>query len=261
MDASVVSPITQAGAGDGPVAPLDIPRVIRRGLRLIRARPFSVLAASLLLNGAPQAMLAWLQVEPYTGRLARAGITLAFTIAMSGLGALYVAWLALQLADDGSARPGSSFPSMRRMLVAAPAVFAAGMISCVATIGASILLLVPGLMVAVAWSVAAPALAVERLGPLAALSRSADLTRGNRWRIFGLMAIALVFLAVLGALAIMPFGKQTVPLLGAIVTLSSITVIPLVSAVSRALINALLASIYVEVTRHDRSTALAEVFT
>lgn len=56
-----------------------------------------------------------------------------------------------------------------------------------------ILLIFPGVMLAVTWSVAAPALVGEELGVIAALGRSADLTRGHRWKIFGLCAMAYVF--------------------------------------------------------------------
>jgi hypothetical protein len=56
-----------------------------------------------------------------------------------------------------------------------------------------ILLIFPGVMLAVIWSVAAPALASEDLGVIGALSRSADLTRGHRWMIFGLCAMTYVF--------------------------------------------------------------------
>ena len=44
---------------------------------------------------------------------------------------------------------------------------------------------------AVAWIVAAPAQVVERTGVFGAFSRSAELTRGHRWPIFGLLVIYL----------------------------------------------------------------------
>jgi hypothetical protein len=46
--------------------------------------------------------------------------------------------------------------------------------------------------------VCAPALVAERTGVFGAFGRSSSLTRGNRWRIFGLVIIAWIFLAVLG---------------------------------------------------------------
>jgi hypothetical protein len=56
-----------------------------------------------------------------------------------------------------------------------------------------VLFVVPGVMIACAWCVAAPALVAERTGIFGAFSRSADLTRGNRWQIFALILIVVVF--------------------------------------------------------------------
>ena len=71
---------------------------------------------------------------------------------------------------------------------------------------ASVALLVPGIIVAMVWYVVVPVAVVEGPGVLAAFGRSADLTRGNRWRLFGINIISVaiswalnipVFLAVL----------------------------------------------------------------
>jgi hypothetical protein len=45
---------------------------------------------------------------------------------------------------------------------------------------------IAGAVVMCVWFVAAPSAIVEKLGPFAALGRSAELTRGRRWNIFGL---------------------------------------------------------------------------
>lgn len=47
-------------------------------------------------------------------------------------------------------------------------------------------LVIPGLVLTTIWWVAIPVAVVERPGTLASLRRSAELTRGVRWRIFGL---------------------------------------------------------------------------
>ncbi len=57
------------------------------------------------------------------------------------------------------------------------------------------LLIVPCVMMALAWSVAMPALVVERTGVFGAFGRSADLTRRHRWSILGL-AVAYVLLSI-----------------------------------------------------------------
>jgi hypothetical protein len=55
-----------------------------------------------------------------------------------------------------------------------------------------VLLIVPGLMLYMAWWVAAPALVVERLGPFEALRRSASLTKNARWKVFGIELVLAV---------------------------------------------------------------------
>jgi hypothetical protein len=60
-----------------------------------------------------------------------------------------------------------------------------------------LLLVVPGVMMACAWCVAVPSLVAERRGVFDSFTRSADLTRHNRWRILGLFVIyAVVFIIV-----------------------------------------------------------------
>ena len=61
-----------------------------------------------------------------------------------------------------------------------------------------VLLVVPGVMLACAWIVAAPSLVADRTGIFGAFSRSAELTRGNRWQIFGLIVIVVVVEWILG---------------------------------------------------------------
>lgn len=52
-----------------------------------------------------------------------------------------------------------------------------------------VLLIVPGVMMAVAWMVAVPVRVMEKKGVFASIGRSAQLTRGNRWPIFGLLFV------------------------------------------------------------------------
>jgi hypothetical protein len=54
------------------------------------------------------------------------------------------------------------------------------------------LLLVPGVFLTVSWCVAGPVLMLEKVTPLGALGRSAQLVRGYWWPTFGTLAIALV---------------------------------------------------------------------
>lgn len=49
-----------------------------------------------------------------------------------------------------------------------------------------IALVAPGVALMLCWAVAMPACVIERLGPIASLKRSFDLTEGHRWRIFAI---------------------------------------------------------------------------
>jgi hypothetical protein len=54
------------------------------------------------------------------------------------------------------------------------------------------LLLVPGLIFATLWFVSLPACIVEQLGPWKSLDRSRELTRGHRWKVFGLVLLLVI---------------------------------------------------------------------
>ncbi len=69
----------------------------------------------------------------------------------------------------------------------------AWLLAALALMCATMLLIVPGLMLWAAWYLLTPVCVLERLGPVASLSRSAALTKGNRWRILGLILILSVF--------------------------------------------------------------------
>jgi uncharacterized membrane protein len=68
-----------------------------------------------------------------------------------------------------------------------------------------LLLVIPGIILALRWAVAVPACVVENKGPLQSMSRSAELTKGHRWKIFGLWVLltiaAIVILIIAGVLA------------------------------------------------------------
>jgi len=61
-----------------------------------------------------------------------------------------------------------------------------------------VMLLVPGIFLAVSFQFAIFAVGVEDCGPIAALKRSWELATGNRWRLFGLLLLVFVIGAVMG---------------------------------------------------------------
>ncbi len=68
-------------------------------------------------------------------------------------------------------------------------------ITIIATIGVmlgAMLFLVPGLIVMTMWWVAVPAAVIEQTGVINGLRRSAELTRGYRWKVFGVIVIIYI---------------------------------------------------------------------
>ena len=61
-----------------------------------------------------------------------------------------------------------------------------------------LLLIVPGIMLLVRWSVVVPARVVERTGVMRSLGRSAELTRGSSWPIFGLLIVFVLLQIAVG---------------------------------------------------------------
>ena len=60
--------------------------------------------------------------------------------------------------------------------------------------GSHLNLVIPGLVLSTIWWVAIPVAVVERPGTVASLRRSSELTKGVRWRIFGLFVAYLLVL-------------------------------------------------------------------
>ena len=57
---------------------------------------------------------------------------------------------------------------------------------------AALALIVPGIILMLMWYLALPVCVVEQLGPFGSLSRSAELTRGHRWKILGLILLVAI---------------------------------------------------------------------
>jgi hypothetical protein len=65
-----------------------------------------------------------------------------------------------------------------------------------------LMLIVPGIIWFVMWSVAVPACVVERLGPIQSMRRSAALTKGHRWKIFGIFVLLFVLTLICQAVLV-----------------------------------------------------------
>lgn len=75
-----------------------------------------------------------------------------------------------------------------------------------------IALILPGIFILLMLCVAVPACILEDLSPIAALKRSRELTRGNRWRLLGLVMLNVLILIGVGFVVSLPLGlASTLP--------------------------------------------------
>lgn len=119
-----------------------------------------------------------------------------------------------------------------------------------------LLLIVPGIILAMMWAVTVPAYVQERIGIFEAFTRSGELTRGARWRIF------LTFLVLIFGLWLLsiPVGLFTAGLGSASASIPLAAAITAVTnAIGTMVMTAVQASIYVELREVKEGVAPADL--
>lgn len=82
------------------------------------------------------------------------------------------------------------------------------------------LLFVPGVILAIMWFVATPACVVEQLGPLSSMGRSSQLTKGHRWKIFGMVLLVVIGAGIVSVVIGAVLGLSGSPILVTLGTLA-----------------------------------------
>ncbi len=127
---------------------------------------------------------------------------------------------------------------------------------------ASMALVVPGLWLYAVWSVAAPAIVVEKRG-LDALARSSELTKGYRWPILGALAVLLTCVVLLSMALVAVSGLALASAAGGHAVYAGAVLQALASALSAGILYVGIALIYARLREIKEGTgveALAEVF-
>lgn len=185
---------------------LDIGRVIQTTLAIV-GRNFGLLAGLTgLMIVAPYALILAATIS-FAGSALTGGLPAALTSLFPLIGGFVLVfaliWAAFQAAamhvaitDLNGARPNfaTSLGVGVRSALPVIAVVILAMLACWAGL---ILLIVPGIMIAIAFILAVPARVVEKVGVLQSFSRSRALTRNNRWRIFALLFVYVITVWVL----------------------------------------------------------------
>jgi hypothetical protein len=211
-------------------AKFSIRRVIGESVRVLVRNPLSFVLAALFIR------LIWLGAPAYkrpeAGQFIRE-INWSLDIArpllgmlIAGLMTIVVAHGTLKTLQRRDSKPGDigrGLPSIISVSIAGVLFCLPGMIpdfvrsllfhlmagqqvsallQILANVGV-VLLIAPAMVLAVAWSVSAPAIVFEHRGPLGGLARSSQLTKGRRWSIVGLfLLVMIIWVVVLAPVAV-----------------------------------------------------------
>jgi hypothetical protein len=179
-----------------PREAFDIGRVTQRTFDVIRRNlvPFGIMA--LLLVGLPGLLISWWQAANFAatgvtpGAMFNRGIT-SLVVGLINLGLIGVLQASIvygSICDLEGKRPSVGDLISQGIRFALPAIGINILFGLSVGFG-MILLIVPGVIAACVWIAALPSGVVERTGVFGAFSRSGELTRGSRWRIFAMLVI------------------------------------------------------------------------
>jgi hypothetical protein len=246
----------------------DMGRVLRRTFGSIGANLGAFGGLAIGLIGLPKFITGWLHVEAAGGGLGEKAI-FGPLASLAGLLALVAAVVAQAAINYGTVAEinGQRAPLGKCLSVGWrhwwPVFLVVMLMSLGITLGL-ILLVVPGIMLAIRWAVAAPVQVIENIGVRASLGRSAELTRGRRWPIFGL---ALVYALASWAITLTGIrfnGAFSGGMAGYVRGLSSpinlMLVLPIVSTIGGLISAAGLSAIYVELRGAGALEGVAAVF-
>lgn len=192
--------------------------VLARAFAAIGAAPSRLFGTSLVLSGLPYALTSAIgrgAIRPS----AAASPGSAFAAQPWGLlSAIWIAYFLLYLltkailirstaAADGERHGETIGETVAAALRALPPLAGATILYFLGIWVGMILLVVPGVILALMWAVTGPVLVQERVGVFAAFGRSKRLTKGARLRILGLVIVVfVVYLVFAFALGVAGFG-------------------------------------------------------
>lgn len=124
--------------------------------------------------------------------------TLAAAAVSGTLGPIVSGIAAPLVAQAATTRTGTDAGAFHRLTGRWVGLIGAAVLSTLAIMAGSLLLVVPGIIVAMGFAVIGPVAAMEGATPVEALRRSWRLTLGFKWRVLGILLVTWIFTFVAG---------------------------------------------------------------
>lgn len=241
-------------------------RVVGQTFSLIGRNFILFMLMALIFVGAPQAGLLYMQMQAMgTGDLGTMA-TLSFAAFVINLimGFILQGALTRAAVDDLSGsgvKFGAAIGDGLRFFF--PLLIVALLVGIGLMLG-FLLFIIPGIILAVRWSMTAPIVVIEQAGPTASMGRSAELSSGHRWAIFGLALLYLCFAYALQIVFSTVFSAFTAADPTQVFVLDGLN---LVYAIASAVVTAVIslvstvgaASLYFELRRVKEGVGVAEL--
>jgi hypothetical protein len=176
----------------------DIGRVLSGGFAIVARRPVTLIVLTALFGFLPTAATLWLAADwvpkPVPGAvnlaatLQRLGIVELIGVVLGGASWILQGSAAAAALSDFGSKPLTAMEALAKAAPRLPIAYVAGVLATAAIVLGTIALIVPGVLVALAWSVGGVVAVVENAG-FKSFGRSAELTRGNRGSLFVIFLI------------------------------------------------------------------------
>ena len=183
--------MTTAGAGPGHI---DIGKGLSDGLDIYKRSAATIWVVTLILI-IPVAIIQYFEQDTGSFVLGLIGAIAILILDLYLTGALVK--VVKEAEEEGSAPVstvgtliGSVTPKLFPLLIM-------GIIVAICSYIGFFFLIIPGIFVAVVWSVCVPAMMVEDRGIFDSLGRSYNITNGNRWRMIGLAIVLVVIYLII----------------------------------------------------------------
>jgi uncharacterized membrane protein len=180
--------------------------------------PFSLV--TLIATVPPLLILGGAAVNPYYSGVGGpgAGTILIATLLSVALYLLSQATLVYGAFQDMRGRPVNLSDSVNAALARFFPILGVTLLAAILTGIGFMLLIIPGLILLTMWFVGVPACMVERTGPWQSLVRSAELTKGHRWKVFGIILLFYLATGIIGQIIAVVVASIGGLLVGTIVT-------------------------------------------
>jgi hypothetical protein len=168
---------------------------------------FGIIRRYPLASGFPAAVLGMLGAAPYFFIVGKIHVREEILTSLTGAFAFYLYIVYVAYAEEVTAEAERGVERittrgvlhmMRQASLVAPSAMAAAVAAIIIPRATLVLLVIPGLWILTRWSLFAPVISREHLGPVAALKRSNEVVRGH----FELVFLTATFAAVLEEVAV-----------------------------------------------------------